>query len=366
MDVRKLRAFVIGPIGDRDAENGSESKRAYEDAIEVFEYIISPACAAAEVEPFRADHISRTGEINEQIFRNLRDAPVVIADLTGANPNVMYELGLRHTTGKLTIQIGEKERLPFDISSIRTILFKRTEAGFVSARRSLIAALADGLENGSDPVTATRVWLDASGQGDGPVSVGEGKDADPDDSPGFLEKLADMEAGLADMAQTMVRGASIMSDISEVMRSGTQRINNISATENYSSLKLNVANWVAQELQAPSTRLNIMAQDFKTHVDRIEPGLKYLLEQAQTDVENSEEIDEFLDALEDIVSAGVDSAAGSQNFAQALEASGKATRMMKKVNTSISSSSLSIAETSNRIVGWGDLLAKIRENRSAT
>ena len=40
----------------------------------------------------------------------------MIADLTQANPNVMYELGLRHTQKKLTIQIGEAGRLPFDVT----------------------------------------------------------------------------------------------------------------------------------------------------------------------------------------------------------------------------------------------------------
>ncbi|WP_312915466.1 hypothetical protein [Stenotrophomonas sp.] len=360
MDVKKLRAFVIGPIGDRDAEVGSEAKGAYEDAIEVFEYIISPACDAVDVEPFRADHISRTGEINEQIFRQLRDAPIVIADLTGANPNVMYELGLRHTTGKLTVQIGEKERLPFDISSIRTILFKRTEAGLISAKRSLIAALADGLEHGSDPVTATGVWLDISGKnGDFPV-VEEDEDSDSSEPLGFLEQLVEMEAGLTDMSQTMSRGSSIMREISEVMNKGTQRIGSLPMTANYSARKLEVANQVAQELKAPAVRLNVMAQDFKVHVDRIEPGLRYLLQQAGNDAENREEIAEFLDVLEDLVSMGEESAVGSRGFSQALERGGEATRMMRRVNADISSSALSIADTSSRIAGWKELLAQNR------
>jgi hypothetical protein len=84
------KAFVIGPIGDRDAEDGSASRVAYEEGIEVFEEVIAPACTAFGLDAARADMISRSGEIPEQIFRQLRDCPVVIADLTGANPNVMY------------------------------------------------------------------------------------------------------------------------------------------------------------------------------------------------------------------------------------------------------------------------------------
>lgn len=110
------KCFVIGPIGDKNAEYGTEQREAYEQAIEVLEEIIQPACGAFGLEPLRADEIADPGEIPEQIFQHLRDDDVLIADLTGANANVMYELGLRHATGKLTIQLGERDRLPFDVS----------------------------------------------------------------------------------------------------------------------------------------------------------------------------------------------------------------------------------------------------------
>lgn len=154
-----MKAFVVGPIGDKDADDGSPARLAYEEGIQVFEDVIVPACTAFGLEAVRADMISEAGEIPEQIFRQLRDCPVVIADLTGANPNVMYELGLRHTTGRVTVQIGERGRLPFDVAAIRTIMFKRTEAGLVQARKDLAKSLAANLDTGGNPVTATRIWF---------------------------------------------------------------------------------------------------------------------------------------------------------------------------------------------------------------
>ncbi len=79
-----MKAFVIGPIGDKDAPDGSPARLAYEEGIQVFEDVVAPACTAFGLEAIRADMISRTGEIPEQIFRQLRDCPLVIADLTGA------------------------------------------------------------------------------------------------------------------------------------------------------------------------------------------------------------------------------------------------------------------------------------------
>jgi hypothetical protein len=96
-EAKDLTCFVISPIGDRDADASSPERRIYEDALQVLEEVIQPACAGFGIPVVRADRISRPGEITEQIYRHLRDAHLVIADLTGANPNVMYELGLRHT-----------------------------------------------------------------------------------------------------------------------------------------------------------------------------------------------------------------------------------------------------------------------------
>lgn len=188
-DARELSCFVIGPIGDSDADVGTREREAYEHAIELFERVIEPACSAYDLAVSRADTIAKPWEIPDQVFRELREAFLVVADLTGGNPNVMYELGLRHTTGKLTIQIGERGKLPFDVSVIRTILFKRSEDGLVQARRKLTAAIGAGLESGGDPVAATRIWFEAPSLLPAIATATANQPLDDDDEPGFLEKL---------------------------------------------------------------------------------------------------------------------------------------------------------------------------------
>lgn len=63
--------FVIGPIGDRNASLGSPERKTYEEAIQIWEEVIVPACEAFGIRPIRADHISTTGEIPEQVFSAL-------------------------------------------------------------------------------------------------------------------------------------------------------------------------------------------------------------------------------------------------------------------------------------------------------
>ncbi|MCI4316967.1 MAG: hypothetical protein L3J96_00375, partial [Thermoplasmata archaeon] len=72
--------------------------------------------------PVRADHLGKPGIITSQVIEHLIDDPLVIADLTGSNANVFYELALRHAVRKPVIQmVHQGERLPFDVAPARTI-----------------------------------------------------------------------------------------------------------------------------------------------------------------------------------------------------------------------------------------------------
>lgn len=67
-------------------------------------------------------------------MNHLRDDALVVADLTGSNPNVMYELAIRHAAAKHAIQITSS-RLPFDIQGMRTIPFRYMNAISMKACR---------------------------------------------------------------------------------------------------------------------------------------------------------------------------------------------------------------------------------------
>ena len=60
--------------------------------------------------------------ITSQVIQHIVDDPLVIADLTGMNPNVFYELAIRHAIRKPLVQIVNKgEKIPFDVAGMRTI-----------------------------------------------------------------------------------------------------------------------------------------------------------------------------------------------------------------------------------------------------
>jgi len=109
------QCFVIAPIG----EEGSEIRRRSD---QILTHIIKPAVKECGYEAVRADEISEPGIITSQVIQHIIDDDLVIADLTGKNPNVFYELAVRHTVRKPVVQLIESnESIPFDVAPTRTI-----------------------------------------------------------------------------------------------------------------------------------------------------------------------------------------------------------------------------------------------------
>jgi CheY-like chemotaxis protein len=111
----KKRCFVICPIGPKDSDIRKRSDQ-------ILKYVINPAAESCGYEVIRGDQIDSPGMITSQVIQHLLEDELTIADLTGRNPNVFYELALRHAIGKPVIHIKEiSESIPFDVLGIRII-----------------------------------------------------------------------------------------------------------------------------------------------------------------------------------------------------------------------------------------------------
>ncbi len=109
-------AFYITPIG----EPGSPQRRH---ADMFANSIVEPALEASGLKLVRADQIESPGVITKQIIEYIVHSRLVIADLSFQNPNVFYELALRHVLRKPTVQLIRKiDRIPFDVSQNRTVV----------------------------------------------------------------------------------------------------------------------------------------------------------------------------------------------------------------------------------------------------
>ncbi|MCZ6703952.1 MAG: hypothetical protein O6940_13050 [Ignavibacteria bacterium] len=117
--------FVISPIGKPGTERHTKFK-------DVLEYIIKAAVKVSgyNLQVLRADDIDRAGSFIKDILESLYDSYVVIADLTEQNPNVFYELGVRHALSPRTILIAQSiDDIPSDQREYRTIVYDTSAKG---------------------------------------------------------------------------------------------------------------------------------------------------------------------------------------------------------------------------------------------
>jgi hypothetical protein len=107
--------FYITPIGNENSE-----QRRHSDLF--LSNIVEPALLPLGLTVVRADKIQKAGSITKHVLELLLGSRLVVADLSYHNPNVFYELAVRHVTRKPVVQIVRKgDGVPFDINQLRTI-----------------------------------------------------------------------------------------------------------------------------------------------------------------------------------------------------------------------------------------------------
>lgn len=148
------KCFVIAPIGEADTETRKRSDQ-------VLKHIIKPAVESCGYDAVRADHLDKPGIITSQVIQCVVEYPLVIADLSEMNPNVFYELAIRHAIRKPLVQIIRKgDRIPFDIAGTRTIEVDHHDLDSVELAKTNISDQIKSVENQTIIDTPISVSLD--------------------------------------------------------------------------------------------------------------------------------------------------------------------------------------------------------------
>lgn len=153
----KKTCFVVMGFGEK-TDFQSNPQRVL-NLNRTYETIIEPAVTAAGLECIRADKIIHSTVIDKPMYENLYSADLVIADLSTANPNALYELGVRHALKPhATIVIAEdKGTFPFDLNHVSIAKYQHLgpDIGFGEVMRmrvvigEKIAAILDKQETDS-------------------------------------------------------------------------------------------------------------------------------------------------------------------------------------------------------------------------
>jgi tetratricopeptide (TPR) repeat protein len=134
--------FVLMPFGKKIDASGRVTNFD-----SVYANIIAPAVERAGLEPIRADEEKIGGTIHKPMFERLMLCHYAVADITGANPNVFYELGIRHAMRprSTVIVFVEGTVLPFDIALVRGLAYNTDGAGEPVDAETTLAQIAKQL-----------------------------------------------------------------------------------------------------------------------------------------------------------------------------------------------------------------------------
>ena len=134
--------FVIMPYGHKADQNGKVI-----DFDEVYDHLIEPAVTGVGISDcWRSDKKERPGSIHDEMLNDIYTADLAIVDISALNPNVFYELGVRHAlVGGVTVLVKEAGTvIPFNIQGARVIEYKATASGFAAARPRIEEFIRNG------------------------------------------------------------------------------------------------------------------------------------------------------------------------------------------------------------------------------
>ena len=211
-------AFIVMPSDD--------------DFTGAYEHIITPPLEQAGYRVVLAVNMDNAQNIMKDIIRGIADSTLIVADLTGSNRNVYYEVGIAHALGKPVILITQDiSDLPFDIQSYRVIEYDER----VGRHEAAIAKLKDYAEGNlsgttvfGNPVSDFLVDFQPSQLADTLADDEEPSTrdslADEPGEPEFLNFLEDLEEGSEELAQSITGFNEQTSGMTEKLDVITERI----------------------------------------------------------------------------------------------------------------------------------------------
>ncbi|MDX1972685.1 MAG: hypothetical protein SFY68_09160 [Candidatus Sumerlaeia bacterium] len=122
-----------------------------------YKEIYMPAIKDAGFEPVRADDLFSTGMFIEQIWEQVRKAKVLLAELTGKNANVYYELGLSHAIQKPVVFVsGTIDDVPSDLRHLRVITYEVRQPNWaIELRKQITSYLKNAKQDPEKSIPAT-------------------------------------------------------------------------------------------------------------------------------------------------------------------------------------------------------------------
>ena len=325
-----LTAFVLMPFDD--------------DFNDVYAEFLTPILAEQGFEVQRADDIETESQQNilRDIVRGIATSDLIVADLTGANPNVFYELGIAHALRKQTILITQSiDDVPFDLRSYRLLEYSTHFVRIRDARErlsTLVSGHLRGATSGS-PITdflpsaaiapaTTAAVTRKEGQeptqdtldpeGNGASSGGVGTEVD---DRGFLDHLIDVTEGYQRIAQLITEFSGDLNDLTEALSAATGEFNQISASPSASTpiAARRVARRLATKMGTFNSKLSEVNREYSEIARETEDSLEFMVSFQSDHPNDGTAVPDQLSSLRELRSTVVGARESQLSLAESME-----------------------------------------------
>lgn len=302
---------------------------------EIYNLFIADALDEAGYTFFRADDIRNQQNILRDIVTAIETSDLVLADLTGANANVYYELGIAHALGKPVILLTQSiSELPFDLRAYRVVAYSTHFAVVQKAREELVA-LARGARDGTvvfgSPITDFLSRMPAPGA----TVLARSREASEaaEEEAGFIDHLVNVENGFEQLTENVAEIGTRTEAIGAETESLTEQIS--AATANPSSgtsrhlqnLMRGHADKLIQYVGA-LTRANVQYSEI---LGRTENSLEGVISAQEPETEDAkEQLASFLDVLAGVEESAMSSRSAFARLADTMDALPKIERHLTR------------------------------------
>ena len=317
-----MNAFVIMPFAQEFEE--------------IYNLFIAPTLIEAGFEVFRADDIVSQRNILEDIVRSIIESDLIVADLTGKNPNVYYELGLAHALGKSVILLIQSiEDLPFDLRSYRVVPYNTHFASIQKAKKDLLE-LAIGAKMESIPFGNP---IRDFGLEETPGRKKSTKEDTSDSDMGFLDHMVEMEEGFLGITEIVGHVSEFTGFLTEKMQKTGERIGNLGnqhqpgSTRQIQALVRSLGEANAEY----SAKISQENESYSQLLGRVETSLEYVISAHRVLEESQrEQLRSFLDSLAGAEKAAIGGRDGFSHLADLIEGLPKMERRMSQASIELS------------------------------
>lgn len=305
-----------------------------DDFDDVFEQLIRRPLESVGYEVRRADSLFNQQQILKDVVKGIADATIVIADVTGLNGNVLYELGLAHAMGKRTIMITQRlDELPFDLRPYRaneySTRFKKAD-DLERLLGDIGRAVAEGSADFSNPVQdfaphalggQAQVTVAPQVPGNVVEDIEGDLGREPDDEPGMLEYTVSIDRHSADVVEAVTRVGESTKEIGTRFGEHGERLGRAKARlgDRAAAAQLTIARDAAKDLNSYSEALEPLIAQMQEPLAELAAGINSLARNAGiNDDDDFQKGTEMLVTLAQAESGLAEGRGGISSFAQVL------------------------------------------------